>query len=84
MNPQKPILVYVEDDENSIFVMKMVTERVMGLKTLYVLPSSADFVKQDGFGIVANRTCSCIVRNYRTAGGSVSDGKGRAVEQLSA
>jgi len=46
MNPQQPVLVYVEDDENSIFVMKMVTEKVMGLQTLHVLPSSADFVQQ--------------------------------------
>jgi len=46
MNPQKPVLVYVEDDENSIFVMKMVVERVMKLPTLYVLQSGADFVQQ--------------------------------------
>lgn len=46
MNPQKPILVYVEDDENSITVMKMVVERVMGLPTLHVLESRADFVQQ--------------------------------------
>jgi len=53
MNPQKPILVYVEDDENSIFVMKMVVERVMKLPTLYVLQSRADFVHQvKGLGVV--------------------------------
>jgi two-component system cell cycle response regulator DivK len=53
MNPQKPVLVYVEDDENSIFVMKMVVERVMKLPTLYVLQSGADFVQQvKGLGIV--------------------------------
>lgn len=53
MNPQKPILVYVEDDENSIFVMKMVVERVMKLPTLYVLQSGADFVEQvKGLGVV--------------------------------
>ena len=46
MNSREPILVYVEDDENSIFVMKMVVERVMGLRTLYVLQSRADFVQQ--------------------------------------
>ena len=46
MNHQKPILVYVEDDENSILVMKMVVERVMGLPTLHVLESRADFVQQ--------------------------------------
>src|SRR3972149_5645523 len=53
MNPQKPVLVYVEDDENSIFVMKMVVERVMKLPTLYVLQSGADFVQQvKGLGVV--------------------------------
>lgn len=53
MNPQKPILVYVEDDENSIFVMKMVVERVMKLPTLYVLQSGADFVQQvKGLGVL--------------------------------
>jgi len=46
MNSQKPILVYVEDDENSILVMKMVVERVMGLPKLHVLQSRADFVQQ--------------------------------------
>ena len=53
MNSQKPILVYVEDDENSIFVMKLVVERVMKLPTLYVLHSRADFVQQvKGLGVV--------------------------------
>jgi len=53
MNSQKPILVYVEDDENSILVMKMVVERVMKLPTLYVLQSRADFVQQvKGLGVV--------------------------------
>ena len=46
MNLQKPILVYVEDDENSILVMKMAVERVMGLPTLHVLQSRADFIQQ--------------------------------------
>jgi len=46
MNSQQPVLVYVEDDEASILVMKMVVERVMGLPTLYVLQSRADFVQQ--------------------------------------
>jgi len=46
MNSQKPILVYVEDDENSILVMKMVVERVMGLPVLHVLHSRADFIQQ--------------------------------------
>ena len=31
MYSKQPVLAYVEDDENSIFVMKMVVERVMGL-----------------------------------------------------
>jgi len=53
MNPQKPVLVYVEDDENSIFVMKMVVERVMKLPTLHILQSRADFVEQvKGLGVV--------------------------------
>lgn len=52
-NSQKPILVYVEDDENSILVMKMVVERVMGLPTLHVLQSSTDFVQRvKGLGVV--------------------------------
>ncbi len=46
MNHKQPILVYVEDDEASILIMKMVVERVMGLPTLYVLQSRADFVQQ--------------------------------------
>jgi len=46
MISQKPILVYVEDDENSILVMKMVVERVMGLPPLHVLQSRADFIQQ--------------------------------------
>ena len=46
MNSQQPVLVYVEDDEASILVMKMVVERVMGLPNLYVLQSRADFVQQ--------------------------------------
>ena len=46
MSSQQPVLVYVEDDEASILVMKMVVERIMGLPTLYVLKSRADFVQQ--------------------------------------
>lgn len=46
MNLQQPILVYVEDDEASILVMKMVVERVMGLPTLHVLESRSDFLQQ--------------------------------------
>ena len=46
MDSQHPNLVYVEDDENSILVMKMVVERVMGLPKLHVLQSRADFVEQ--------------------------------------
>ena len=53
MNSRQPVLAYVEDDENSIFVMKMVVERVMGLSTLHVLQSRADFVQQvKGLGVV--------------------------------
>ncbi len=53
MNSQDPILVYVEDDENSILVMKMVVERVMGLPALHVLQSRTDFVQQvKGLGFV--------------------------------
>jgi CheY-like chemotaxis protein len=53
MNSQEPVLVYVEDDENSILVMKMVVERVMGLPALHVLQSRADFVQQvKGLGLV--------------------------------
>jgi CheY-like chemotaxis protein len=46
MNSRHPVLVYVEDDEASILVMKMVVERVMGLPTLHVVESRADFVQQ--------------------------------------
>ena len=46
MNSQNLTLVYVEDDENSIIVMKMVVERVMGLPKLHVLQSRVDFVQQ--------------------------------------
>ena len=46
MNSKQPILVYVEDDEASILVMKMVVERVMGLPALHVLESRADFLQQ--------------------------------------
>ena len=46
MNSQQPVLVYVEDDEASILVMKMVVERVMGLPKLHVLESRADFLQQ--------------------------------------
>lgn len=53
MNSQQPVLVYVEDDEPSIFIMKMVVERVMGLPTLHVLQSRADFLEQiKGLGVV--------------------------------
>jgi hypothetical protein len=37
MNPCEPVLVYVEDDENSILIMKMVVESVMKLPALYLL-----------------------------------------------
>ncbi len=46
MESQTPTIVYVEDDENSILVMKMVIERVMGLPALHVLQSRSDFLQQ--------------------------------------
>lgn len=46
MKSEHPVLVYVEDDEASILVMKMVVERVMNLPTLHLLQSRADFVQQ--------------------------------------
>jgi len=46
MNGQRPVLVYVEDDEASIIVMKAIVERVMKLQTLHVLRNSADFMQQ--------------------------------------
>jgi CheY-like chemotaxis protein len=52
MATKEPILVYVEDDENSILVMKMIVERVMKLPKLYVLESRADIVQQvDELGV---------------------------------
>ena len=53
MNSKTPILVYVEDDEASILVMKMVVERVMRLPELFVLKSRADFMQQvKGLGVI--------------------------------
>ena len=46
MNNQQPVLVYVEDDEASIIVMKAIVERVMKLQTLHVLQNRADFLQQ--------------------------------------
>ena len=46
MNLRQPVIVYVEDDENSALVMKMVIERVMGLQTLHIVKNSADFMRQ--------------------------------------
>ena len=46
MNAQQPVLVYVEDDEASIIVMKAIVEKVMKLQTLHVLHNGADFVQQ--------------------------------------
>jgi CheY-like chemotaxis protein len=46
MNSRQPVLVYVEDDEASIIVMRAIVERVMKLPALHVLPNSADFVQQ--------------------------------------
>ena len=45
-NAQHPILVYVEDDEASIVVMKAIVERIMKLQTLHVLQNKADFMQQ--------------------------------------
>jgi CheY-like chemotaxis protein len=44
-NPQ-PVIIYVEDDQPSIAVMKAVVEKVMGLPKLHILPSSVDFIEQ--------------------------------------
>lgn len=46
MNNHQPVLVYVEDDEASIVVMKAIVERVMKLQTLHVLQNRADFMQQ--------------------------------------
>jgi CheY-like chemotaxis protein len=46
MNRQQPVIVYVEDDEASIIVMKAIVEKVMKLQTLYVLQNRDDFMKQ--------------------------------------
>jgi two-component system cell cycle response regulator DivK len=46
MNSQQPVLVYVEDDEASIIVMKAIVERVMKLDALHVLQNRSDFLKQ--------------------------------------
>ena len=53
MQPQQAVIVYVEDDEPSIFVMKMILERVMNLKNTYVLRSSRDFMQRvKGLGVI--------------------------------
>lgn len=46
MDSQGPILVYVEDDEASVIVMKAIVEKIMKLHELYVLQNRADFVQQ--------------------------------------
>ena len=46
MNCQQPVLVYVEDDEASIIVMRAIVERVMKLQTLHVLQNRDDFLQQ--------------------------------------
>jgi CheY-like chemotaxis protein len=46
MISQQPVVVYVEDDEPSIYVMRTIFERIMGLKTFYILRSSTDFLQQ--------------------------------------
>ena len=52
MNNGQPVLVYVEDDEASIIVMKAIVERVMKLQTLHVLQNGADFIQQvDQLGV---------------------------------
>ena len=53
MKLQPAVIVYVEDDEPSIFVMKMILERVMNLKNTYILRSSRDFLPQvKGLGVI--------------------------------
>jgi CheY-like chemotaxis protein len=53
MKPQQAVIVYVEDDEPSIFVMKMILEKVMNLKNTYILRSSRDFLQQvKGLGVI--------------------------------
>jgi two-component system cell cycle response regulator DivK len=46
MNNGQPVLVYVEDDEASIIVMKAIVEKVMKLQTLHVLQNGDDFMQQ--------------------------------------
>lgn len=46
MKNQGPVIVYVEDDEPSIMVMKAIVEKVMKLPRLYILQNSADFLQQ--------------------------------------
>jgi two-component system sensor histidine kinase TorS len=46
MNSRQPVLVYVEDDEASIIVMKAIVERIMKLQTLHVLQNRSDFMQQ--------------------------------------
>jgi two-component system cell cycle response regulator DivK len=46
MSHQQPVLVYVEDDQAGIVVMKAIVEKVMRLPTFYVLQNSADFMLQ--------------------------------------
>jgi len=46
MARRQPVLVYVEDDEASIEVMKAIVEKVLKLETFHVLPSSADFAQR--------------------------------------
>jgi CheY-like chemotaxis protein len=46
MDRGQPVLVYVEDDEASIVVMKAIVEKVMKLPALHVLQNSADFLQQ--------------------------------------
>lgn len=46
MKPERPVLIYVEDDEASIVVMKAIVEKVMKGPVLHILQNRADFVQQ--------------------------------------
>ena len=46
MTSPLPVLVYVEDDEASIVVMKAIVEKVLGWPTLHILQNNPDFIEQ--------------------------------------
>jgi CheY-like chemotaxis protein len=48
MSFEQPVIVYVEDDQASIVVMKAIVEKIMKLPALHVLPNAADFVERIG------------------------------------